>query len=41
MGGEKFSFETQIYEQDCNVSYALYNPNIKRNFFLAAKISHN
>ena len=25
------SVETQIYEQDCNVSYAFYKLNIKRN----------
>ena len=41
LGGEQFSFETQIYEQDCNVSYALYKPNIKRKFCIYAKMSHN
>ena len=34
IGGENFqSFETQIDEQACNVSYTLYKPNIKKRIF--------
>ena len=37
IGGESCgeSFETQIDEQACNVSYTLYKPNVKKKIFLS------